>query len=95
MRITEIQLRKVIRKMILEVTGTEAEQFTSLASSVRGQDVPERNKVGMLKQGLGSTDKEFNDKIQELGNLLGIPFDPIAQPEVINTILEKALAELR
>ena len=49
----------------------------------------------MLKQGLGSTDKEFNDKIQELGNLLGIPFDPIAQPEVINTILEKALAELR
>lgn len=95
MRITEIQLRKVIRKMILEVTGTEAEQFTSLASSVRGQDVPERNKVGMLKQGLGSTDKEFNDKIQELGNLLGIPFDPVAQPEVINTILEKALAELR
>jgi len=95
MRITEIQLRKVIRKMILEVTGTEAEQFTSLASSVRGQDVPERNKVGMLKQGLGSTDKEFNDKIQELGNLLGIPFDPVAQPEVINTILEKALAELK
>lgn len=95
MRITEIQLRKVIRKMILEVTGIEAEQFTSLASSVRGQDIPERDKVGMLKQGLGSTDKEFNDKIQELGNLLGIPFDPVAQPEVINTILEKALAELR
>jgi hypothetical protein len=95
MRITEIQLRKVIRKMIMEVTGTEAEQFTSLASSVRSQDIPERNKVGMLKQGLGSTDKEFNDKIQELGNLLGIPFDPVAQPEVINTILEKALAKLK
>jgi len=93
--LTEIKLRQIIRKMIMEVTGAEAEQFTASASKVRNQNIPEKEKVGEFKKTLGTNDKEFNDKIKQLGNLLGITFDPVKEPQVINTVLEKALAKLK
>jgi len=93
--LTERKLRQIIRKMIMEVTGTEAEQFTASASKVRNQNIPEKEKVGEFKKTLGNNDKEFNDKIKQLGNLLGITFDPVEEPQVINTVLEKALAKLK
>ena len=36
-----------------------------------------------------------NDKIKQLGSYFGIVFDPVIEPEVINTVLEIALAELK
>ena len=96
MRITETQIRKVIRKMILEVTGAETEKFTSLASSVRGQDIAERDRPEEFKKGLGSSDKEITLNLQKIHDLLvgGKPLDPQNKEEV-NTLLLKALAKLR
>ena len=97
MRITETQLRKVIRKMILEVTGAETEQFTSLAYRVRGnQKMAERDRPEEFKKGLGSSDKEINLNLQKIHDLLvgGKPLD-LQNKEEINTLMLKALAKLK
>ena len=95
MRITETQLRKVIRKMIMEGINDTIKQSTTDATEIRNSSVAEKDKIGIFKNTLGNNDKEFNDKIKQLGSYFGIVFDPVIEPEVINTVLEIALAELK
>ena len=95
MIITETQLRKVIRKMIMEGINDTIKQSTTAATEIRNQSIAEKDKIGEFKNTLGNNDKEFNDKIKQLGSYFGIVFDPVKDPQIINTVLEKALAKLK
>ena len=94
MRITETQLRKVIRKMIIEVTGADAERFTGIANLARQQMGSKQEEFFANK--LGSTDKDISYNIQTLQDLImgGVPIDP-QKKEQVSTLIQIALAVLK
>jgi hypothetical protein len=97
--LTERKLRQIIRKMIMEGINDTIKQATADATEIRNQirnkSIAEKDKIGNFKKTLGNNDKEFNDKIKQLGEYFGIVFNPVKDPQIINTVLEKALAELK
>jgi len=92
--LTERRLRQVIRKMIMEVTGADAERFMGMANSARQQMGSKQEEFFANK--LGSTDKDIADNIQTLQDLImgGVPIDP-QKKEQVSTLIQKALAVLK
>ena len=92
--LTERRLRQVIRKMIIEVTGADAERFTGIANSARQQMGSKQEEFFANK--LGSTDKDLSYNIQTLQDLImgGVPIDP-QKKEQVSTLIQKALAVLK
>jgi len=92
--LTERRLRQVIRKMIMEVTRTDAERFMGMANSARQQMGSKQEEFFANK--LGSTDKDLSYNIQALQDLImgGVPIDP-QKKEQVSTLIQKALAKLK
>jgi hypothetical protein len=92
--LTERRLRQIIRKMIMEVTGADAERVMGMANSARQQIGSKQEEFFANK--LGSTDKELSYNIQALQDLImgGVPIDP-QNKEQVSTLIQKALAVLK
>jgi hypothetical protein len=92
--LTERRLRQVIRKIIMEVTGADAERFTAIANSAREEMGSEQEKYFDSK--LGSSDKERANNIQRLQHLImgGKDIEP-KDKGAVSTLIQKALAELK
>ncbi len=92
--LTERKLRQIIRKMIMEVTGADAERFTAIANSARKLEGSKQEEFFNSK--LGSSDKERADNIRRLQDLImgGKPIEP-KNKGAVSTLIQKALAKLK
>jgi hypothetical protein len=94
MKITEVKLRQIIRKQLIEVMGFQ--DFESLSQELSQLDIPERQRIDTYGQNLrGSSEQEFETNVDKLTGMLGsAPIDPNDQEAVLALIL-KALVRLR